>query len=376
MIRITHIITSLDTGGAEMMLYRLAEGLKQRQFEQQVICLRPAGSIAAELIKSGIPVSGLGMDASRPSLKEFQKLVRLIKIQKPDIIQTWMYHADLLGSLAAQFAGHPAVIWGIHNAGISPASMKTSTRFVARCLAVLSRWLPVKIIVCSESALNFHAAYGYDRKKMVFIPNGFDLSLYKPLPGAGKAIREELGIPLTASVVGIVARFHPDKDPGNFIRAATHLVKQNPDVYFLMCGEGFSDQNTDLTRLIPAGLKPRMILTGTRLDIACIINALDLFTLSSAREAFPLTIGEAMASEIPCVATDVGDIKKMIGETGLVVPRQNADALAMAWKKMLNLAPDERAELGKLARKRIFENYRLEDVVDKYVNLYMEMDPK
>jgi glycosyltransferase involved in cell wall biosynthesis len=371
MIRITHVITSLDTGGAEMMLLRLSRGLKQRQFEQQVICLRPAGSIAAELIKIGIPVISLGMVASRPSLKEFQKLIRLIKIQKPDILQTWMYHADLLGSLAAQFAGHPAIVWGIHNAGLSPASMKISTRFVARCLAVLSHWLPVKIVVCSETALNIHAAFGYDRNKMVFIPNGFDLSVYKPLPGTGKAIREELGIPLTAFVVGLVARFHPDKDPGNFIRAATHLAVQNSDVYFIMCGDGFSDQNTNLTRLIPVELRPRVVLTGTRSDIPPIMNALDIFTLSSSTEAFPLTIGEAMACEIPCVATDVGDIKKMIGESGFVVPRHNPEVLSAAWAKMLSLTKQEKLTLGQRARIRIAENYSLEKVIDEYGDLYL-----
>jgi len=370
-MRVTHVITSLDMGGAEMMLFRLVRGLDQQNIIQHVICLRAAGVISNRLSQTGIQVTCLEMDPVQPSPLKFIQLVKLIRAQKSDILQTWMYHADLLGSLAARFAGNPPVFWGIHNAGLAITSTKQITRMVVRSLAVLSRWFPRRIVVCSEKALNFHATLGFDNRKLVFIPNGFDLGLFDHIPNARKTIREELDIPENAFLIGLVARYHPDKDPANFIRAAALLAEKYPDVYFLISGGGFTPQNNELSRLIPASLKTRLKLIGTRADIPRIMNALDVFTLSSASEAFPLTIGEAMACRIPCVATNVGDTGKIIGETGLVVPREDSSALVEAWDRIMSLTVQERSHLGDLARERIVANYSIEATVQKYYELYL-----
>ncbi|MHB1355640.1 MAG: glycosyltransferase, partial [Anaerolineae bacterium] len=205
--------------------------------------------------------------------------------------------------------------------------------------------------------------------------NGFDSEAFKPDTLAGLNTRQALGIPPDAPVIGMIARDHPQKDIENFINAASILSRKQPSVRFILCGSGIDTMNQRLTRLRDDfGLRDTCLLLGIRNDVGAIYNTFDVATLSSLfGEALPLVIGEAMACGVPCVATDVGDSAKIIGDTGLIVPPRSPDALAEAWLRILSLSETERRALGLRARDRIIKQYSIGPMVQSYMDLYRQV---
>jgi len=372
--RILFIITGLGTGGAENMLYRLLSTLDREQFAPSVISLTGDGPFGGKLRKAGVPVRLLGMNTRMPNPILFFKLLGWLQEIRPDIIQTWMYHADLVGGLAGRLAGIP-VIWGIRNSTTDFQRTRKRTRLIIRVCAFLSHLIPVKIVSCSEKARQIHVDAGYALEKFVIIPNGFDLSHFKPEFGASKVIRRQLGIDPSVTLIGMAARFDPQKDHVTFIRAARVFHQNFPHARFLLCGEGLVWENTPLAAEIDAcGLRSRFHLLGHREDMSSLFTALDLHTLSSAYgEAFPNVLGEAMACGVPCVTTDVGDAAEIVGDTGIVVPPGSPQALAQAWEQILSLSAQERVRLGERARERIRSRYQIQQVARRYESLYLKV---
>jgi glycosyltransferase involved in cell wall biosynthesis len=371
-LKLIHIITSLDTGGAEMMLFRLVAQMDRARFENRVISLIPMGPMGVKIQALGIEVESLGMKPGRFSFRAFFWLVSLLHRERPALIQTWMYHADLMGNLAAWVVGGIPVVWGIHNSTLDPQSSRLNTRAVVWLLARLSCWLPKRIISCSLRARDVHVGIGYYPDKMIVIPNGFDTVMFRQDEQARRDIRVELAIAQDVPLIGMVARYDPQKDFRNFVEAARIISGKNGSVRFLLCGKGADWNNIELVGWLQEnGLNGRFTLVGQRDDIPRIMNGLDILSLSSAfGEAFPLTVGEAMACGIPCVATDVGDTAYMIGDTGIVVPPKDPQALADGWERLLRMNPAERRKLGEQARQRIQDDFDLGRIVKQYEQLY------
>src|SRR5229473_7382387 len=252
MIKVMHIITTLGSAGAEIMLSRVVFNMDGTRFENEVVSLTGVLDLAERMQAIGVRVRTLGMKKSVPNPLLVMRLAQWIRESKPDVIQTWMYHANLVGALAAHLAGGVPVVWGIHHNALDPRVDKRRTMLVNRVCAFLSRKLPARIVCCSEASLRIHKKLSYDAEKLEVIPNGFDLERVKPDPTARVSVREELGIPVDALVIGIAARFHSQKDHRNFVRAAARLHKQMPDVHFLLCGLDINWQNTRLAGWIDA----------------------------------------------------------------------------------------------------------------------------
>ncbi len=374
-MRILHIITGLSTGGAEMMLYKLLSRLDRDAFEPGVISLMDMGTLGNEIQALGIPVYPLGMRRGIPDPLKLLRLVRLIRTARPHIIQTWMHHADLLGGLAAKLAGNSPIIWGIRSSTFDQATSRRTTVLIAKISALLSPKLPACIVSCSEIARQVHVAMGYADDKMVVIPNGFDLELFKPDPEARWGLRQEEGIGAEDIVIGLIGRFHPQKDHRNFIQAAGLVSEKIPQVRFLLCGEGIDWDNRELVSWIQAaGIQERCILLGRRSDMPRINAALDLVSLASAYgEAFPNVIGEAMACGVPCVVTDVGDSAYIVGDTGIVVPPKDPQALTKGWQRLLSMDDSDYRQLGERARKRIEIKFSIKSITQMYSRLYWEL---
>lgn len=373
-ISVLCLITALIGGGAEMMLYRLMSRLDRTKFNPQVVSMMGLGPVSEKVRALGIPVRSLGMSQGMPNPLALLKLVRWLQCDKPDVIQTWMYHADLLGSFAAKLAGNIAISWNIRHSDLGGKESKKLTHVTARLCARLSRWAPRKIVCCSESAREVHAALGYVSDKMVVIPNGYDLDTCKPDLAARQSVRMELEISETAPIIGLAARFNPQKDHRTFLMAAGLLHRDMPDVHFILCGEQITNQNIDLMKWInDAGIQDRCHLLGHRDDIPRINATFDIASLSSSSEAFPNVVAEAMSCGIPCVVTDVGDAALIVGETGIVVPPRNPTVLADAWRTMLNMDRETRIQLGLAARQRVMENYNLSQIVSCYESLFEEL---
>ncbi len=407
-MRLTHIITSLDTGGAEIMLVKLAAQLRGR-YEQQVISLLPSGPIAPKLEALGVPVTSLELDARRPNPLAVATLVRCLRQSRAEVVQTWMYHADLLGGAAAWFAGRhvtwgvrngtpPArafgvpVIWGLHHgtplagpargvpaagaAGVGQAydCLSPRTALVVRTCARLSPWLPKRIVCCSQSAAERHVALGYDARKLVVIPNGFDVQRFRPDTARRADVRDELGLARNTPLVGLIARFHEQKDLPTFFKAVATLHGQRPDVHFLVAGRGLDDGNQALARMRrDSGVGDVVHLLGERSDVPRLMAGLDLATLTSRDEAFPNVLGEAMACGVPCVATDVGDCRLILGDTGKVLPTCDAGGIADAWLQLLSLGDEAKAALNVAARERVTTRFAIDVVADRYAAVYAEV---
>ena len=372
---VLHIITDLDIGGAERSLVALLGPLEQAGFASTVLSLMPGGALAEVLRRDGIRVHELDLKPGLPSPRTLLRLVRIIRAEQPALVQTWMYHADLLGGVAARAAGRMPVVWGLHNTNLDPRHTKRSTRWVVRACAALSRRVPTRIVSCSDAGVGIHVRQGYAEERILSIPNGFDTTALHPRPAERAAVRAELGIADDAILIGQVARFDPQKDYRNFIQAAGRVAAQRPDVHFMLVGKGCVPENAELAAWIDAaGLRPRCHLLGLRTDAHRLLSALDVAVLSSAYgEAFPLVLGEAMACGVPCVATDVGDAARIIGETGRIVAPRDASALADAVLGLLALSSPERATLGTAARARIVAEFSLAAVAARYAALYEEL---
>jgi glycosyltransferase involved in cell wall biosynthesis len=373
-IKVTHIIAGLAADGAEKMLQRLIAGMDSRQFENEVISLTNLGPMAAKIETSGARVRALGMNPGTPNPVQLMRLAGWLRKSSPQVVQTWMYHADLVGGLAARLAGVPTVIWNIRHSELHPSTDKRHTLWTAQACARLSRQLPKRIVCCSEMSRTFHAKLGYAPDRMQVIPNGFDLSRFKSDLAERSSVREELRIPLAAPVIGLIARKHPIKDHHNFVQAAGILHQEFPEVRFVLCGAGVTSDDTELMGWIrAAGIQDVCHLLGQREDIPRILNAVDIATSSSAGEGFPNAIAEAMSCGVPCAVTDVGDSRLIVGETGVVVPPKTPAALARAWKELLEAGPEARKHLGLAARERVEQNFSLAAVVNRYQDLYTEV---
>lgn len=378
MIKLTHIITGLNTGGAEMMLSKLIERMKREVFSQEIISLTDIGPVGEKLAKMGYPVFALGMSRKVSYPGAFIRLVRYLKKTRPHLIQTWMYHADLVGGLAAKLAKGIPVVWGIHHSNLGLEGNKRTTIWTAKLCARLSRLVPIKIVCCSEASKHIHTELGYDSEKMIVIPNGFDLTAFSPDPEARISVRRELGIPENSILIGLVARFDPLKDHGNFLQAAGILIENltlsTQEIHFILCGSGVIWENEFFVKKINGyGLNNRVHLLGRREDIPRLTAAFDIASSSSSGEGFPNIIGEAMACGVPCVVTNVGDSALIVGDAGIVVPPKNPKALAEAWLNLIKAGKEERKRLGERARRRVLENYNLPNIVERYVTLYREV---
>jgi len=370
-IRLVHIITGLKTGGAEMMLYKLLSHIDRNKFDCQVISLTDEGVIGPKIQALGIPVFSVGMRNGLPDPIGFFRLVVLLKNHQPDIVQTWLYHADFLGGLAAKLIGVKKVIWNIRHSNLGIEVNKRHTRMTARLCALSSGWLANDIICNSDRAAQVHQALGYKKALFHQIGNGFDLTMFSPDDTAKTTLCKQLDIPQDTWLIGLIARFDPQKNHQNFIQAASHILTKFIDIRFILVGTGVDHHNSQLKRWIKGtGHSNHFILLGERDDIPYINAALDIACSSSLGESFPNAIGEAMSSGVPCVVTNVGDSAKLVGDTGIVVPPADPEALANAIIELLSKPEIFRKNLGKLARQRIEKNFSITSIDREYEHLY------
>lgn len=374
-MKITHVITALETGGAESMLLRLLATTDPFRFTSQVISLAPLGPMAAPIQALGIPVQTVGVHHPADVPMGIARLARLLRQNQTDVVQTWMYHADLVGGLAARLAGRIPTVWNIRHGKLEPGDHKRATILTADACARLSRTLPTRIVSCSRAAVSLHAERGYDRDRMLVIPNGFDISAFRPDPEARRAVRQELGLSDNAFLIGYAARFDLQKDFQNFFQAAARLQHENPNAHFVLCGDNMTQGNSTLMSWIEdRDLRSRCYFLGRRNDMPRLQASFDIATLTSrSGEGFPNVLGEAMACGVPCVTTDVGDAAWVVGDTGRVVPTRDPEALAAAWSAVMAQSQNERAELGRAARLRIQEQFSLPAIVGAYEALYEDV---
>jgi len=368
-MKILHVITGLHTGGAETMLSRLLTSPYCKPEEHRVVCLGTSGPIGEKIKAQGFIVDVLGGKGRLSALRVVIAAVRIAKAYRPDIIQGWMYDGNLAAWWMAKRCG-ARLIWNVRYSIADISREPFDLRIVIRVCAWLSSKVDV-ILYNSHIAAKQHNALGFSAGDNRVLPNGFNTSVFKPDPDARMRVRKGLGIPENGLLVGMIARYHPMKDHLNFIKAAGKVARSVPEVCFLLAGYSVEKENRVLLHAVSeAGIQSKTFLLGERQDTPALNAALDVAVSSSAwGEGFSNVLGEAMACEVPCVATDVGDAVQLLRETGTVVPPKNSDALSGALIRLLN-DHEYRSALGNAARKRIEENYSLEVVANQYLQLW------
>ncbi|MEK6257015.1 MAG: glycosyltransferase [Planctomycetota bacterium] len=375
LMRVCHVISDLQVGGAQVMLHKLLSRLDRAQFDSRVISLTESGPMAEPLQAIGVPIEVCHMSRGIPSPSSLFRLRRQLSQPRPDVIQTWLFHSDLLGGAVSKWTRlQVPVVWNIRMSSLCSTIDKRSTRWTVKLCALLSRHLPARIIVNSQAGRSMNQEIGYAPDKLEVIPNGFDTDCYRPSTGARRTLRGELGIASDAALIGLVGRYHPHKDHDTFLKAAGQVLASRPDTHFLLCGDGIDKSNGELReRIQRAGPMANFHLLGRRDDLPTIQAGLDIAVSSSVTEGFPNVIGEAMSCGVPCVVTDAGGSSEVVGDTGRIVPCGDARALADACLEILAMPSERRRRLGELARQRVVEQFSLERVTELYADLWQRV---
>lgn len=357
-----HVITGLDTGGAEMQLLHLVSARRKAGADDRVVSMIAGGSLRGQFEQAGVPVHELGMTRGRPSLRALLRLIALYRRYKPHVVQSWMYHADLMALFALRFSGRweeTPLIWGIRCSDMNLKDYGRSLRWTVRLCARYSH-LPDVVIANSEAGLEAHHKLGYRPFRSRVIDNGIDTQKYRPDAELRAEVRAELGIDPNVPLVAQVARVDPMKDYETLLGAMAKI----PDVALLLIGLGTEQFNG---RTGCFGL-------GRRSDVARLLTAADLIVSSSAYgEGFSNALAEGMAAGLPAIATDVGDAARIVGDSGRIVPPRDMDALAEAIHELAFEPLTFRAARKLHARTLIEKRFSVAENFKNYERIYASL---
>ncbi len=372
-MKIVHIITGLSDGGAEGSLYKLC--VHDKKNNHIVVSLTNQGKYGPLLKEKKIEVYNIDFKKNIQIFFRFIKLIKLLYKLKPDFVQTWMYHSDLIGGLASRIAGFKKVIWGIRCSNLDYRHINPSTVLIINLCAFLSYFIPLKIVSCSFKAKKIHEKSGYCSKKFVVIPNGFNLQNLKINEEKRINFREKLNLNQDCFLTGMVARFDKQKDHKSLLKSISEAKKYLKNIKCVLVGKNIDKHNQKLLNWIEFyNLKNHIVLLGSRRDINVIMNGLDIHILSSAYgEGFPNVLAESMACGTPCIASKVGDSEYILGNTGWLVKPHDYKSIAEKILIAANESTKKRMERSFSARRHIEKNFSINKMINNFNNLYSEI---
>ncbi|MEM7013603.1 MAG: glycosyltransferase, partial [Verrucomicrobiota bacterium] len=363
---------------AEQMLCNVVEAMNRKGIQSVVVSTTSSdgdNSLRGR-IEEVAPFYDLEAD-SLLSPRMARGFLRILKEEKPDVVQTWMHNSGVVAGALARIAGVKNVVWGVHSKDIFFGERHSSLRrFTSRkVLGMASRSVPKRIISCSQIAMREHEQHvGYPSDKMVWIGNGIDTNRFQPNHEIRKAARKKFGIPQDAPVVGTVTRMNPVKDVPTFLRAAAELQRRLPDAHIVLSGEDLNDAD-DPIRAASAELpdSSRMHWIGYHHEVEKVYPMFDVMALTSTTEAFPMVLIEAMACGVPCVSTDVGDAGVIIGELGKITEIGAVEEICSAWEEILGLDEDAYQILSARARGFSVDRFGLDHCASRYQEIYEQL---
>lgn len=374
-----HFIYGISGGGAETMMRNLVRSLDRTQWRVVVVAMQAKAWPEAEReLRQTCDAFHVLDETALLSRRTLIKLKRLLQEEQPTVVQTWMHHADFVGGLVARWVGIQNIVWGIHCREItqSPGESKLKSRLFRLLMPLAARWIPSRIVSCSQAALDDHVALGYPSAKMHWITNGIDTVRFHPELAARKDLRQSLGIDAATPLLGFVGRFHEMKNLPLLLQAFALLQGNLPSARLLLCGIECSDLDPECATLASALPKPEQLhFLPFQSEPERLYPALDLFTLSSRTEACPMTILEAMACGVPCVTTQVGDCSALIADTGITVPPADPPALCAAWHRLLTENESARTARCHAAHQHALSHFAIARTAAAYSQLYTSLIP-
>lgn len=367
-MKIIHVITGLNAGGAEKTLFKLVTNNKRNT--HLVVSLTGPGEFGEKLADAGVPTVCLDLDAHPHLLgPKMLRLMKMFREQKPEVVQTWMYHADLIGGVCARLAGIRKVFWNLRIAFPDSKTEKRRTELLAVTLGLLSWIIPTKIVTCGEGIHRSHTRWGYSEKKMHPIPNGYSLPTSNSLSGITQ-IEQPSSSVKTLSFLQL-ANYQRRKGHSVLFASLAALDVQNLSVRLILVGSGTEQSNASLTNEIGQfGLESIVERHGFRDDVEEVFRAVDFLISPSLSEGFPNAVAEAMAFSIPCLVSDVGESSAIVGDTGWVFKPGSPESLRIAIEQAIALPAHQRAQMGRNARRRIENLYSLRAMSNAYDALY------
>ena len=366
---ICHIISSMSHGGAQQVLARIIRN--DKNVNHEIISLMSLGRYGNELVSEGYNILSLNMNKVSLNIIKILRIYKILKLKKYDLVQTWMYHADLIGGIIC-FLLNKKVYWNIRNSDLNFKWSSYLTIIIQKFCSIISKKVPYKIISCSQRALNIHSKIGYDNSKFKVIDNGFDLKDLKSDQTSRIKFRNKYEIDEDEFIFGMVARWDPQKDFSNLMRSIDLFFEKNENVKvrFFLAGPNVQQNNKELTDLISLKVKKKIELLGNFIDIKSFMNGIDCHVLSSAgNEGFPNVIGEAMACNLPCISTDVGDVSKLIIDKNWIVPTASPEDFSQKMINIYNLSIKDKTaitQIGERNREHILKNFEISKVVNAY----------
>ena len=371
-MRILHVINGLDDGGAEGVLYRIC--VYDKEHEHIVVSMQDLGKYGKLLISQGVEVRTLNISRLKTLPTAILKFRQILRETKPDLIQTWMYHANIFaGMLTKIFYAKKPVFWNIRCTIMKLGEAGLKTYLLTYLGSLLSYFIPDCIIVCANSIKSDHKQAGYKRSKIKIIENGFDLEYFKP-PQKSQDINNNFAA--RGLIVGVLGRFHPQKNHELAIKACSLAIMKGINLKLYLAGSGIT---TDEPALNISIRKYRME-NFTELyeafdDVRVFFKQIDVLLLPSKfGEGFPNVLAEAMAYGIPCIATSIGDSEKIIGQSGWVVPNQKPKEIVSAFEEIIEMRKNKSwLKIKNTARNRIEKNFSISKMITSYSKCWKDI---
>lgn len=358
-MKILLLVTGLGMGGAEHVVVNLADTLVKHGHYIKIAYLTGEALVVPQHDNIEVIPINITLGINLPN--RLLKLRKLILDFKPDVVHSHMFHANVLSRLIRLITPIPRLICTAHSNNEGGKGRMLIYRLTDRLADISTN-------VSEDAVREFIAKGAVKPGRMVAIPNGVDIVIFKYSLIAREKIRENFNIK-DKKIILAVGRFNIAKDYPNLLKAVSLLKIKRQDFIILIAGDG--PLKFELQQLvIEFEINNYVKFLGIRRDIPDLMSAADIFVLSSAWEGFGLVVAEAMACERMVVATNCGGIKEVVGECGIIVETKNSAMLADRLDIALNMRINERNVLGLEARKRIIDNYSLESNVNAYLKLY------